>query len=149
MSDGVKIHFFPSSFIINDKKWQLEKDGEISFSKSLVSASDVKFIQGNQQIKISTGPSSGTLTTHDIVVKLSKVNADDITSLINLTKPKLEGEITGTITIQDPFGKPFIEYDTKNSKDIRVLVSHAVEKDGSYSYFEFRSSDNLKYYTTI
>ena len=43
----------------------------------------------------------------------------------------------------------FIEYDTKNNKDIRVLVSHVVEKDGSYSYFEFRSSDNLKFYTTI
>jgi hypothetical protein len=25
MSDGVNIHFFPSSFIINDKKWELEK----------------------------------------------------------------------------------------------------------------------------
>lgn len=42
----------------------------------------------------------------------------------------------------------FIEYDTKNNKDIRVLVSHVIEKDGSYSYFEFRSSDNLKFYTT-
>ncbi|MBL0144523.1 MAG: hypothetical protein IPP48_00860 [Chitinophagaceae bacterium] len=25
LSDGVKIHFFPSSFILNDKKWNLEK----------------------------------------------------------------------------------------------------------------------------
>ena len=57
MSNGVNIHFFPSSFIINDKKWQLEKDGEITMKQLLVSASDVKFVQGNQQIKIATEPS--------------------------------------------------------------------------------------------
>jgi len=111
MGDGLKIHFFPSSFIINDKKWQLEKDGEITFSKSQVGASDVKFVQGNQEIKISTEPSE-TLSTHDIVVELNKVNIDDITLLASLAKPKLEGLISGTIRIEDPFKKPFIHYDT-------------------------------------
>ncbi len=111
MSDGVKIHFFPSSFIINDKKWQLEKDGEITFSKSQIGANDVKFVQGNQEINISTEPSE-TLTTHDIVVKLNKVNIDDITMLASLTKPKLQGLVTGIIRIEDPFKKPYIHYDT-------------------------------------
>ncbi len=114
MRDGVKIHFSPSSFIINDKKWQLEKDGELVLSKSLVSASEVKFVQGNQEINISTEPSE-TGNTNDIVVKLKKVSIDDLAPLV-LKKPRLEGQITGTVRIGDPFGKPFIESDTQIEK---------------------------------
>ncbi|MBA2499775.1 MAG: hypothetical protein H0V30_08630 [Chitinophagaceae bacterium] len=42
-----------------------------------------------------------------------------------------------------------IVYDTKNSDGKRFHVSHLVNEDGTYSYFEFRSSDTLKFYTTI
>lgn len=42
-----------------------------------------------------------------------------------------------------------IVYDTKNSDGKRFQVSHLVNDNGTYSYFEFRSSDNLKFYTTI
>ena len=111
LSDGVKIHFFPSSFIINDRKWQLEKDGEVSFSKSLVSASGVKFVNGNQQINISTQPSE-TGSSNDIVINLSKVQVGDIAAF-GLKEPALEGEASGTVIVENPFGKPYIEYDLK------------------------------------
>jgi hypothetical protein len=111
MSKGVKVHFFPSSFIINDSKWELEKDGEIQLDNSLLSASDVKFVQGNQQIKISTEPSAGTISANDLVVELTKVHIDDIASLL-VEDQKLQGQLSGTIRIEDPFGKPFIENDT-------------------------------------
>jgi len=110
MNNGVKVHFFPSSFIINDSKWELEKDGEIALNNSLVSASDVKFVQGNQQIKISTEPSGGPVSTNDVVVELTKVHVDDFASLV-LKDQKLQGQLTGTIKIEDPFGKPFITSD--------------------------------------
>ncbi|MBL0355585.1 MAG: translocation/assembly module TamB domain-containing protein [Chitinophagaceae bacterium] len=110
MNNGVKVHFFPSSFIINDSKWELEKDGEIELNNSLVSASDVKFVQGNQQIKISTEPSE-TLSTNDLIVELTKVHVDDFATLA-IKEPKLEGQVTGIIKIEDPFGKPFIHYET-------------------------------------
>ncbi len=110
LQDGVNIHFFPSSFLINGKKWELEKDGEISLSKAMVSANDVKFIQGNQQIVISTEPST-TGNSHDILVALTKVNIDDFVSLVT-KQPRLEGALSGNIRISDPFNKPFIEYDT-------------------------------------
>jgi uncharacterized protein YcfL len=42
-----------------------------------------------------------------------------------------------------------IVYDTKDSNDIRFQVSHIVNENGTYGYFEFRSSENLKFYTTI
>ena len=110
MSDGFNVYFFPSSFIINDKKWELEKDGEVSMSKSQVSASDVKFVQGLQQIVISTEPSS-TGNSHDIVVQLTKVSIDDFVSIVT-SQPNLEGKLSGTVRITDPFVKPFIDYDT-------------------------------------
>jgi hypothetical protein len=109
MNDGLKIHFFPSSFIINDKKWQLEQDGEIAFNKSNVSASEVKFVQGNQQIKIATEPSE-QLNKNDVVVELTKLNMEDFASY-GIKEPKLQGLLSGTVRISDPFGKPFIESD--------------------------------------
>ena len=134
MSDGIKIHFFPSSFIINDKKWQLEKDGEISFSKSQLSASEVKFVQGNQQIKIGTRPSE-ILNSNDVVVELSKVNVDDFAMLAAISDPKLEGLLSGTIVIADPFGKPFIETSHTYIDDFKLdndSIGH-VNVSGNYN----------------
>ena len=111
MSDGVNIHFFPSSFIVNDKKWQLEKDGELTFRKKSIIANDIKFVQNNQQITISTEPSS-IGNADDVVVNLQNVSVDDFTALA-FSDPKLEGLATGTIRISDPLGKPYIELETK------------------------------------
>jgi hypothetical protein len=42
-----------------------------------------------------------------------------------------------------------IEYDAIDQNKMRCQISHLVNDDGTYSYFEFRSSDKLKFYTTI
>ncbi|MEO6541317.1 MAG: translocation/assembly module TamB domain-containing protein, partial [Ferruginibacter sp.] len=108
-TDGVKIHFFPSSFILNDKKWNLAKDGEITLRKSYIEATDVRFTQGNQEIVIST--ELDELTDHtNLVAKLRTVNINDFTPLF-LKKPRLEGVLTGTLKLRDPFGKQIIEFD--------------------------------------
>lgn len=112
LTDGVTIHFSPSSFIINDKKWQLEKDGELTIRKSYIDASEVKFVQENQEIVFSTEPAEDGTDNTDVVAKLKKVNIDDFTPFF-LKKPRLEGLLTGTITLKDPFGKQVIEYDAK------------------------------------
>lgn len=114
LKDGVKIHFFPSSFIINDKKWQLEKDGELVLSKALVSASEVKFIQGNQQVIISTEP-SGLYNSNDVLVHIKDVNVNDFVPFA-FKQPRLEGIANGNVRIMDPFGKQFIEYNTRISE---------------------------------
>lgn len=116
--DGAKIHFFPSSFIINDKKWELEKDGELTLSKSQVSANEVKFVQGNQQIVISTEPSEIS-NSHDVVIGLKEINVNDFIPFIFKT-PKLEGLLTGNVRIADPFGKQFIETEDIRIKEFRL-----------------------------
>ena len=114
MSDGVKILFSPSSFFINDKKWELEKNGELVLSSTKVSASEVKFVQGNQEIDISTQP-SGIGNTNDIIVTLNKVSVDDLAPLI-FKSPKLEGLLSGTVTIADPFKNLSVDADTRFEK---------------------------------
>ena len=107
--DGVKIHFSPSSFILNDKKWDLAKDGEITLRKSNIEANDVKFTQGNQEIVVSTELDKQTGSTN-LVAKLRTVNINDFTQLF-LKQPRLEGVVTGKLILKDPFGKPVIEFD--------------------------------------
>lgn len=109
--DGFSIDFSPSSFILNDKKWELAKDGHITLRKSYIEANNVKFLQGNQEIVIST--ELDELTDHtNLVANLRKVNINDFTQLF-LKQPRLEGILTGTLRLRDPFGKQILEYDAK------------------------------------
>lgn len=114
LTDGVKVHFFPSSFILNDKKWTLEKDGELTVRRSYIEANDVRFTQGEQEIVIST--ELDELTDHtNLVAKLKKVNINDFTPLF-MKQPRLEGILTGSLKLKDPFGKQVIEYDAVAEK---------------------------------
>ena len=108
LTDGVNIHFSPSSFIINDKKWQLAKDGELTIRKNFVSANEVKFVQGEQEIVISTAKDAQTGNTN-VIGKLKKLNINDFTALFT-KKTRLEGLLTGTVTLKDPFGKQDISF---------------------------------------
>ena len=116
-SDGVSIHFSTSSFIINDKKWQLEKDGQLTIRKNIIDASEVKFVQGEQEIIISTVPDKLT-NQANVIARLKKVNVNDFTSLLT-KKIRLEGILTGTLTLKDPFGKQFMEFEG-NADDFRM-----------------------------
>ncbi|MFZ1307453.1 MAG: hypothetical protein WAT20_13075 [Ferruginibacter sp.] len=116
-TDGVKINFAPSSFILNDKKWSLAKDGEITLRRSVIQATDVRFTQGNQEIIISTEPDEQSGKAN-LVAKLKTVNINDFTSLI-LKQPRLEGILTGTLKLKDPFGKQIIEFDAE-AADFRL-----------------------------
>jgi len=108
-NDGVRIHFFPSSFVINDKKWLLEKDGEITLRKNFIDANEVKFVHGNQQIVISSELDELTDNTH-LIAKLKNVNIEDFLPFI-VTRPSLQGLVTGTATVRDPFGRSVIEFE--------------------------------------
>lgn len=114
LSEGVNIHFFPSSFYINNKKWDLEKDGELSIYKNRVDASEIKFVQGNQSIVISTELDEETNST-TVVALLEKINILDFAPFL-VKNPRMEGLLTGTLKLKDPFGKQKIEF-TGQAKD--------------------------------
>ncbi len=115
LADGASIHFSPSSFIINDKKWQLEKDGQLTIRQAYIDASEVKFVQGNQEIVFSTEMAENGTDKSNVVAKLKNVNIDDFAPLF-IKAPRLEGLLTGTVTLEDPFGKPTIVCDAVAQK---------------------------------
>ena len=101
--NGVKIKFNPSSFVLNDKKWFLDKEGEISLTKNLTEAKKVKFIQGFQEITLETSPDEGG-NTSGLDIKFKNVVAGDLSSLFT-NDFKLEGITNGAIHVDDVFGK--------------------------------------------
>ncbi len=107
-SDGVKIHFYPSSFIVNDKKWLLDKDGELTIRNDFMEANEIKFSHKNQQIAISTALDNLTNQSH-LIANLSSVNLEDFVPFA-FTNPSVKGRLTGTATINDPLGKPYIDF---------------------------------------
>lgn len=108
LSDGVKIHFYPSSFIINNKKWQLEKDGELTLRKRFLDASEVKFYQKDQSITLRTELSGENDNTH-LVAELKNISLEDFAFILP-SSPTLKGLITGTATATDIFGKTNIDF---------------------------------------
>ncbi len=114
LPDGFKLNFNPSAFVINNKKWVLEKGGELVLNNKTLSASEVKFVQNNQQIIISTEPSSID-NTNDVVVELIKLNIGDIMPFI-IRYPKFEGLMTGRLKVNDPFGNMTVGFDTQTDQ---------------------------------
>lgn len=107
LQKGIRIHFNPSSFILNEKRWYLEKQGEISITQDYVSAQNVKFYQGFQEIVVETENEDGDYK-NNLIVKLKNIVLGDITSLF-FKDPKMEGLLTGEIHLHDFYGKFNIE----------------------------------------
>lgn len=103
LTDGVKIQFHPSTIVLNEKTWRIEKDGELTISKSYVDASEIRMTNGEQQLLISSIPSE-VGNSHDIVAELRKVNLGDILPFV-LQEPQIQGITSGEITIEDPLNK--------------------------------------------
>jgi hypothetical protein len=98
LNDGARIQFRPSSFVLNQKKWNIEKSGDILIRTNLVQAQNVKFTQGFQEISVETPP--GSTKASDLVVKMKNVVLGDITSLF-FKDPRLEGVTSGEIQLKN------------------------------------------------
>ncbi len=103
LTDGIKVQFNPSTIVLNDKTWRIEKNGELTIRKSFVDASEIKLINGDQQVLISSIPSE-LGNSHDLIVQLRKVNLGDILPFV-LSEPTIEGITSGEITVEDPLNK--------------------------------------------
>jgi hypothetical protein len=149
LPDGFKLDFNPSSFVINDKKWILEKGGELILSKRFLTASEVKFIQDDQQIIISTEPAS-IGNSNDVLVELKKLNIGDILPFI-IRYPKFEGLMSGQLKISDPLGDMTVGFVTQTEQFRFENDSIGILKTaGSYSsvtgdIITTANSNNLNY----
>lgn len=103
LKDGVRVHFNPSSFVLNEKTWRIERDGELTISRSFIDAEDIRIVNGEQEILIAGLPSE-IGNSNDILISLKRVNLGDLLPYV-LTEPKIEGITSGDITIEDPYNK--------------------------------------------
>jgi len=108
MPNGVHVTFDPSSFDINSKTWNIDKDGELAFNQNVLSADGLKIHSGDQEIRVTTHP-SGEGSWNDIHVDVKKINIGDFTPYI-VKSERLEGLLTGSIDMTDPFGKPTVDF---------------------------------------
>ncbi len=102
-SDGVQI--------INDKRWILEKEGQITIRKNLVTAENVRFTQNDQHIEVKTTEDEES-NKSNLLVTLRNLNIGDFAPFLT-TDPRLEGLASGQIIMRDFFGKFKIDADIK------------------------------------
>ena len=110
-SDGVKIKFNPSDFVINDKRWILEKEGEIIIRKNFVSAENVRFTQNHQHIEVKTTYDE-EFNKSNLLVSLQNLDIGDFAPFLT-RDPRLEGLASGNVIMSDFFGKFKIDVNLK------------------------------------
>ncbi len=109
--NGFTLTFNPSTFVINQKQWQIAKEGVLQLQDSMLTANNIRFSQNGQEVYISTQPSL-TENGNDIMVAVQNLVVGDFTPIF-LKSPQLRGLLNGNIRIKDPFGKMAVEFDTK------------------------------------
>ncbi|MBS1933172.1 MAG: hypothetical protein JST96_04175, partial [Bacteroidetes bacterium] len=102
LRDGVRIKFKPSTFDVNSKNWTIDKDGELVISNSIAAANNLRIYSDEQQVLITTHPSTKG-NWNDVHIDLKKINIGDFTPYF-VKGDRLEGLLTGTTEIADPFG---------------------------------------------
>lgn len=140
-SDGIQIKFNPSDFVINDKRWTLEKEGEIVIRKNFVSADNVRFTQNNQLIEVKTTYDED-FNKSNLVVGLQNLNIGDFAPFLT-TNPRLEGLASGQVIMRDFYGRFAIDANVQ-TKEFRLDNDSVgvVELKGNYNSVNGKISFN-------
>ncbi len=113
-SNGFRLFINPSTFTINEKKWEIDKGGQLELIRDMLIANNIKLSQDGQEVYVSTQPSS-VGSSNDVLIDLKKLNIGDIAPLFTKAV-NVSGRMTGLIRINDPFGKLAVEFDTKTEQ---------------------------------
>ena len=111
---GAEIKFNESSFIGNNKKWILEKGGDIIIKDGYIISNGLRIHQDNQSVRLYTSPSSEG-NWNNVNIDLESINMGDWLPYI-FTEPRLEGLVSGKVTILDPMGKYQVSNDLSLSQ---------------------------------
>ncbi len=138
-SDGVKINFDTSSFVLNSKTWTIDKGGELSFRKNTRASGEVLLRETNQEIRLRTIPSDEG-NWNDLLVDLKNVNMGDIFPYF-IPNARLEGLLSGSGKIENPgtkmsatgdFKTQFFRFNGDSIGDLNVSkISYDNHRDGN------------------
>jgi TamB, inner membrane protein subunit of TAM complex len=138
-SDGVKINFDTSSFVLNTKTWTIDKGGELSFRKNTRASGEVVLHEANQEIRLRTVPSDEG-NWNDLLIDLTNVNIGDISPYF-VSKDRLEGLLSGSGKIENPgakmtatgdFKTQFFRFNEDSIGELNISnISYDNKKDGN------------------
>lgn len=100
--NGFEAFFNESSFIINNKKWTINSNGNIALNSGNLTSAGLVLQQGEQSIKVVTQP-SGEGNWNDIHLDISNLIMGDLLPYL-VKEPRMEGLASGTVVIGDPMG---------------------------------------------
>ncbi len=101
-SNGFSVVFDPSTFDINGKRWTIDKNGELTLTRDIITTEGLKIYSGDQEVLV-TSHLSETGQGTDLGVDLKKINIGDFAPFFIKTD-RLEGLLTGSVVVSDPFG---------------------------------------------
>jgi TamB, inner membrane protein subunit of TAM complex len=139
--DGIEAIFNPSSFTVNNKKWVLEKDGEVIVHNKAIAINDLKFVHNNQSIIVKSELDE-VENFYNIIADVKDIEIGDITPLFVKTN-KFEGKFNGKIKVKDPLGKPSIETENAYINDF-VKDDEYIGKVNLSTKFDF-ATNNVDY----
>ncbi len=113
-SDGFNLIFNQSGFSLNQRKWTIAKGGMLDLENNKLTAENIKLQQGDEEINVATQPSA-TDSLNDVVVGLKNLDIGDFAPLF-FKSPQVNGYTSGTIRINDPFGKLNVQFNTSTGQ---------------------------------
>ncbi|ANH80202.1 hypothetical protein A8C56_03690 [Niabella ginsenosidivorans] len=117
-SNGVKIDFAPSTFILNGKTWNIERNGELEFRKDVPAHGQLVLRESNQEVRIHTLPSD-LGSWNDIAVTLKDINLGDLSKYL-VPNNRLEGLVSGDFLLENPGRNMKISSDNFMGRAIRL-----------------------------
>jgi len=117
-SDGVKIEFNPSDFVINGKTWTIDENGELEFRKNTDARGQLVLREGEQEISARSVPSARG-NWNDLDVTLTRVNVGDFSPFV-FPRNRIEGMLSGNLVVEDPTGNLRIRSDEIRTQFLRI-----------------------------
>jgi hypothetical protein len=102
-ADGVTILVDSSTFSLQGKQWIIEKDGILNFRSDSIAEGQIVLRSGIQEIRLKTEPSKLN-NRNDLNITLKEVSIGDFSPFF-MPRNRLEGIVTGTVHIEDPYRK--------------------------------------------
>lgn len=117
-NDGAKIKFDPSNFTINGKTWTIDENGELEFRSNTPARGMLSLRESDQRILFQTQPSAAG-NWNNLKMELSNINLGDFAPYF-MPRNRLEGLLSGTVTVEDPTGDLRIRSDDIQTRFLRL-----------------------------
>lgn len=149
MNDGFTVSFNPSVFVLNQKKWTIEKGGEIALVGKMVIANHLRLYQNGQEVVFAT-KFSDVNNSNDLNISLKNFVLEDALPFF-LKTPAMKGVFSGDIRMQDPLGNMKMDFDATirefffEQDSVGIIQTSGNYDKGTQSVFATVDSENDPY----